>query len=162
MVRVGFSSKLQLPKVPRKLQNYHFLVDKLGPFVVTDYFIFSSSSLFNFFSRHIFFLFSHLFFAHHFEFSLLCTLKWCGSDFSSKLQVPKILGIHFWLTNWVPSWGEICLVFSLTFLPVTLNLAFFAPLNSAGRIVPVNFNYQRCLENSKIINFWLTSWVTLW
>ena len=47
-------------------------------------------------------------------------------------------------------------------LPVTLNLAYFTPLNGAGRIFPVNFNYQRCLENSNMINFWLTSWVPSW
>ena len=53
-------------------------------------------------------------------------------------------------------------VFFFTFLHVTLNLAYFALLNGAGRIFPVNFNYQRCLENSDMINFWLTSWVPLW
>ena len=52
--------------------------------------------------------------------------------------------------------------FFFTFLPVTLNLAYFALLNGAGQIFPVNFNYQRCLENSNMINFWLTSWVPLW
>ena len=31
-------------------------------------------------------------FSHHFEFSLLCTPQWCKSDFSSKLQLPKMLG----------------------------------------------------------------------
>ena len=54
------------------------------------------------------------------------------------------------------------LLYFFTFLPVTLNLAYFAPLNGAGRIFSVNFNYQRCLKNSKMVNFWLTSWVTLW
>ena len=49
-----------------------------------------------------------------------------------------------------------------TFLPVTLKLAYFAPLNGAGRFLPVNFNYPRCLENSNLINFWWTSWVPLW
>ena len=71
--------------------------------------------------------------------------------------------IIFWLTSWVHSWGQIFLVFHFfTFLPVTLNLAYFAPLNGAARIFPVNFNYQRCLENSKMIILWLTSWVPLW
>ena len=71
--------------------------------------------------------------------------------------------INFWLSSWVPSWGHIFLVFLLfPFLPVTLNLAYFEPLNCAGRIFPVNFNYQRCLKNSNIINFWLTSWVPSW
>ena len=42
-------------------------------------------------------------------------------------------------------------------MPVTLNLAYFAPLNGAGRIFPVSFNYQRCMEISIIIRFWLTN-----
>ena len=49
-----------------------------------------------------------------------------------------------------------------TFLHVTLKLAYFAPLNGEGQIFPVNFDYPRCLENSNMINFWLTSWVPLW
>ena len=32
-------------------------------------------------------------------------------------------------------------------------LAYFTPLNCAGQIFPVNFNYQRCLENSNLIKF---------
>ena len=48
-------------------------------------------------------------------------------------------------------------VFFSTCLPIALNLAYFALQNGAGRIFPVNFNYQRCLENSNMINFWLTS-----
>ena len=48
------------------------------------------------------------------------------------------------------------------FLHGTLNLAYFAPLNGADRIFPVNFNYQRCLENSNMIRFWLTRWVPSW
>ena len=108
------------------------------------------------------------FFTRHFEFSLLCTLKWCVSDFLVNFNYQRCPEhsnmINFWLTSWVPSWGHIFLVFSLffTFLPVTLNIAYFAPLNDAGWIFPVNFNYQRCLKNSNMINFWLTSWVTLW
>ena len=43
--------------------------------------------------------------------------------------------------------------FFFTFLPVTLNLAYFALLNGAGQIFPVNFKYPRCLENSYMINF---------
>ena len=72
--------------------------------------------------------------------------------------------INFWLTSWVPLWGHIFFSFFhfFTFLPVTLNLAYFAPLNGASRIFPVNFNYQRCLENSNMINFWLTSWIPSW
>ena len=126
--------------MPGKLYHDKLLVAKLGPFVVTDFLKVFFSLLFQFFACHFeFSLFctpkwcgldfpvncnyqkclekiqNDQFlvdnFAHHFEFSLLCTLKWCGSDFSSKLQLPKILGIHFWLTSWVPSWGEICLVF---------------------------------------------------
>ena len=46
-----------------------------------------------------------------------------------------------------------------TFLPVPLNLAYSAPLYGAGRICPENFNYQRCLENSSMMNLWLTSMV---
>ena len=62
-----------------------------------------------------------------------------------------------------PFVGTDFLVFHFfTFLPLTLNLAYLAPLNGAGRIFPVNFNNQRCLENSNMINFWLTSWVPLW
>ena len=59
---------------------------------------------------------------------------------------------------------NILLIFStsLLFLPVTLKLAYFTPLNGAGCTFPVNFNYQRCLENSNMINFWLTSWITSW
>ena len=49
-----------------------------------------------------------------------------------------------------------------TFLPFTLKLAHFAPLNGAGQIFPVNFNYPKFLDNSNMINFWLTSWVPLW
>ena len=74
--------------------------------------------------------------------------------------------LNFWLTSFVPLWGHIFFSFFLlhffTFLPVTLNLAYFAPLNGVGRIFPVNFNYQRCLENFNMINIWLTSWVPLW
>ena len=71
--------------------------------------------------------------------------------------------INLWLTSWVPSWGQIFKkFFFFTFLPVTFNLAYFAPLNGAGRIFPVNFNYQRCLENYNMINFWLTNWVPSW
>ena len=39
---------------------------------------------------------------------------------------------------------------------------FEVSLNSAGWIFPVNYNYPRCLENSNIMNFWLTSWSPLW
>ena len=49
-------------------------------------------------------------------------------------------------------------IFFLLFLPVTFKLAYFALLNGAGGIFPVNFNYQRCLENSTMIIFWLTCW----
>jgi hypothetical protein len=62
-------------------------------------------------------------------------------------------------------WWHIFLFFFshfFTFLPVTLNLAYFAPLKGVGRIFSVNFNYQRCLKNSNMMNFWLTSWVTWW
>ena len=38
---------------------------------------------------------------------------------------------------------------SSLFLPVTLKLAHFAPLNGAGRIFPVNINYPRCLKTLK-------------
>ena len=42
---------------------------------------------------------------------------------------------------------------SFTFLPVTLKLAYFAALNGARQICPVNANYPRCLENSNISIF---------
>ena len=70
--------------------------------------------------------------------------------------------INFWLTG-VPSWWQTFWKFFLSlfhfFLPVPLTLA---SLNGAGWIFPVNFNYQRCLENSDMIIFWLKSWVILW
>ena len=74
--------------------------------------------------------------------------------------------INFWLTSCVP-WGwqiffSLFFLHFFTFFPITLNLAYFASLNSAGWIFPVNFNYQRCLKNSNIINLWLTSWVPSW
>ena len=47
-----------------------------------------------------------------------------------------------------------------TFLPFTLKLAYFAPLNGEGQIFPVN--YPKFLDNSNMINCWLTSWVPLW
>ena len=85
------------------------MVDKLGPFVRTDFLKFFSS-LFHFFKR-------------HFEFSLLCTPRWCGSDFPVNFNYQRCLEnsnmIRFWLTSWGPSWGQICLVFFLHFLPQT-------------------------------------------
>ena len=75
-MRVGFSSKLQLSMMPGKLKHDQFLVDKLGSFVWTDIFSFFTLSLFT----------------PHFEFSLLCTPKWCKLEFSSKLQLPKMPG----------------------------------------------------------------------
>ena len=44
--------------------------------------------------KKIFFIifFTFYFFACHFEVSLRCTPKWCGSDFSSKFQLPKMPG----------------------------------------------------------------------
>ena len=60
-------------------------------------------------------------------------------------------------------WGHIFFSFLFfTFLPLTLKLAYFAPLNGAGQIFPVNFNCPRCLENSNMISIWLTSWVIWW
>ena len=41
-----FSSKLQLPKMPGKLQHDQFWVDKLGNLIVTDLFSFFMFSLF--------------------------------------------------------------------------------------------------------------------
>ena len=71
--------------------------------------------------------------------------------------------ISFGLTSWV-TWVKDFLIFFIsqffTFLPVTLKLAYFAPLQGVGQSFPVNFNYPRCLENYNMINFWLTSWVT--
>ena len=62
-----YKATFQLPKMPGKLYHDKFLVDKLGPFVVTDF-------------------------------------------------VKSFFLLHFF-----------------TVLPVTLNLAYFAPLNGAGR-----------------------------
>ena len=70
--------------------------------------------------------------------------------------------IKFWLTSWVIWWRQICSPHFFTCLPVSLKLAYFAPLNGAGRFFPVNFNYPRCLENSNMIMFWLISWVIWW
>ena len=74
--------------------------------------------------------------------------------------------IRFWLTSWVIWWEQISFRFFSSslfhFLPVTLKLAYFAPLNGACRIFPVNFNYPRCLENSNMTNFWLICWVIWW
>ena len=61
--------------MPGKFYYDQFMVDKLGPFVGTDL----KKKNLHFFTR-------------HFKFSLLCTPKWCGSDFSSKLQLPKMPG----------------------------------------------------------------------
>ena len=41
---------------------------------------------------------------------------------------------------------------SVTFLPITLKLAYFAPLTGAGQNFPVSFNYPRWLENSTVVN----------
>ena len=91
------------------------------------------------------------------------------ADFSTKLQLPKMpknSNINFfWFTSLVPlGWQIFFVSFSLpiSLFSFTLNLSHFAPLNGAGQIFPVNFNYQRCLENFNMINFWLTTWVTLW
>ena len=43
---------------------------------------------------------------------------------------------------------------------LSLKLVYFAAPNWLGQNFSVNFNYQRCLENSQIIRFGLTSWVT--
>ena len=101
-----------------------------------------------------------LFFTRHFEFSLLCTPKWCGSDFSSKLQLTKMPGKlvqdQYLVDKLGPFLGTDLFSFFLlhffTYLPVTLNIAYFAPLNGAGQIFPITFNYH----------FWLTSWVFSW
>ena len=127
-----------------KLYHDQYLVDKFGPFVGKDFF---SLLLFHF-----------------------ITPKWCGSDFSSKLQLPKMPGKLKHDQSWVDKLGpfmgtDFFSFFSSSlfhFLPVTLNLAYFAPLNGACRIFPVNLNYKRCLKNSKMINSWLISLVTLW
>ena len=68
--------------------------------------------------------------------------------------------INFWFISRVTDFLKFFSHF-FTFLPVTFNLAYFAAINCAAQIFPLNFIYQRCLENSKIINFWLTSWVPL-
>ena len=124
-------------------------------------------------------LWGQIFFSFLYFFTLLpvtlnlayfAPLNGAGRIFSVNFNYQRCLEnsnmINFWLTSWVPSWGPFCFCFFLlhffTFLPDPLNLAYFAPLKGAGRIFTVNFNYQRCLTNSNMINFWLTIWVTLW
>ena len=134
------------------------MVDKLGPFVGTDLF-------FSFFLLHFF-----PFLPVTLNLAFFTPLNGLGRIFPVNINYQRCLEnfnmINFWFPRWVPSWGQIFfkVFFSrfFTFLPVTLNLACFSPLNSAGRIFPVNFNYQRCLKISNMINFGLTSWVTLW
>ena len=123
------------------------MVDKLGLFVGTD-----------FFSPFLPITLNLAYFA---------ALNGAGWIFAVNFNYQRCLKnsnmFNFWLTSLVPLWGEILFLFFhfFTSLPVTLNLAYFSPLNDAGRNFPVNFNYQRCLKNSNMINFWLTSWVSL-
>ena len=111
--------------------------------------------------------FSSLFYPVTLNLAYFAFLNGAGWTFPVNFNYQRCLEtsnmINFWLTSWVPSWGQICLVCNFfTFLPVTLNLPYFAPLNGAGWIFPVNFNYQRCLKSSSMINIWLTSWVSSW
>ena len=124
--------------------------------MVKDLFIFSSKFFF-------------YFWAYHFQFRLLCTSKGCGRIFPLNFnyqRCQKNSNINIFLDY---KFGPIVMTdfFVSFYLPFslfsfTLNLYHFAPLNGAGQIFSVNFNYQRCLENSNMINFWLTTWVTLW
>ena len=105
--------------------------------------------------------FSH-FLACHFEFNLLCTPKLWGSNFSSKLQLPKMPGnsnmIIFWLTRvspFVETYFFFILFSPFYFFLVTWNSAYYAALVRVGFL-------QKFLENSNIINFGLTNWVPLW
>ena len=66
--------------------------------------------------------------------------------------------INFGLTNWVPLWGQIFLLFH--FFAGHFELSLLCTLKWCVPDFSVNFNYQRCPENSNMINFWLTSWVT--
>ena len=113
-------------------------------------------------------------FSHFFTFlpvtlklAYLAPLNGAGRIFPVNFNYPRCLEnskmINFWLTSWVSLWWQIFLkLFFFTFLPITWNLVYFAPLNGGGWIFPVNFNYQRCLENSNMINLLLTSWVPSW
>ena len=107
------------------------------------------------------FLFTSLFFACHFEYSLLCTLNGQFRIFTVNFNYLRYLEIsnmiNFWLTSWVPLWWQIffSFFFSLLFslFNSVLNLAYFAPLNGAGRIFSGNLNYPRCLGNFNMIYF---------
>ena len=119
--------------------------------------------------RQIFFiLFFFTFLPVTLNLAYFAPLNGAGQNFPVNFNYQRCLEnsnmVNFWLKSWVPSWGQIFSVISWVFhfLSVTFNLAYFAPLNGAGLIFPVNFNYQRCLENSNMIKFWLTSWVPLW
>ena len=106
-----------------------------------------------------FFFFSFL--LHFFTFYLSLWSKPTLNLFAWKNQTWWIFG---WQVNFVVTYF-FYLFFSrfLNFLPVTLKLSYFALLNDAGRIFPEkNFNYPRCLDNSNMIKFWLTSWVIWW
>ena len=117
----------------------------------------------------LFFLLNFFYFwACHFQFSLLCTSKGCGQIFPLNFNYQRCLKTLtltvFGLQVWSLCDDRFLLVFfslPISLFSFTLNLSHFAPLNGAGRIFLVNFNYQRCLENFNMINFWLTTWVTL-
>ena len=84
--------------------------------------------------------------------------------FGSGLKSPLILpwSTLLWHRCYYPHRSRDALSPVCGIFPIILNLAYFAPLNGASRIFPVNFNYPRCLDNSNMIIFWLTSWVPSW
>ena len=87
--------------------------------------------------------------------------KLCGSDFPVNFNYQWCLEnfnmINFWLTKWVPLWGQIFfVVFFLHFFTRHFEFSLLCTPKWCESGFPVNFNYQRFLENSNIINFWLT------
>ena len=55
---------------------------------------------------------------------------------------------------------HVCYIKFYFFRSFSLKLAYFAAPNWFGFNFPIIFNNQRCLENSNMISFWLTSLVT--
>ena len=55
---------------------------------------------------------------------------------------------------------HVCSIKFYFFGSFSLKLAYFAAPNWFGGNFQINFNYQRCLENSNMISFGLTSLVT--
>ena len=128
------------------------MVDKLGPFVGTDFFL--VFSLFHFLPVTLNLAY----------FAPLNAAGWISPvNFNYQRCLENSNMINVWLTSWVPLWGQIFLVFSLfSLFTHYFEFSLLCTRNGANRIFPVNFNYQRCLENSNMVRFWLTSWVPLW